>query len=150
MDALKLTFVNGETISFPFSKDSSIAVETPDGVNGTQRGVWGEVTDVEYVAGPVEPAVTVVPVDAPEAGGMSDPSTGADVSSEPAPSEPPTNPDGSETSSGSEGDTPADPLEAVSSDSSETSSSTDSPSSDTSGEAATSDDTTAGTPDQAA
>jgi hypothetical protein len=40
-------------------------VETPDGVNGSQRGVWGEVVGVEYVkdpaveqpAAPAEPAV---------------------------------------------------------------------------------------------
>lgn len=49
MDALKLTFVNGDTVSVVFGVDSSISVETPDGVNGVKRGSWGEITNVEYV-----------------------------------------------------------------------------------------------------
>jgi hypothetical protein len=82
MDSLKLTFVNGETVEFPFSKGSTVAVETPDGVNGSQRGVWGEVVGVEYVkdpaveqpAAPAEPAVDVEPAT-------------EDASSDPAPAE---------------------------------------------------------------
>jgi len=56
MDALKLTFVNGETISVAFGVDSSISIETPDGVNGVKRGSWGEITSVEYVTN-VSPTV---------------------------------------------------------------------------------------------
>lgn len=59
MDALKITFANGESVSFPFSAGSTLAVDTPDGVNGSQRGVWGEVVEVEYVKDAVAPAVPV-------------------------------------------------------------------------------------------
>jgi hypothetical protein len=79
MDSLKLTFVNGETVEFPFSKGSTVAVETPDGVNGSQRGVWGEVVSVEYVKDPAveQPAAPAVDVE---------PAV-EDASSEPAPAE---------------------------------------------------------------
>jgi hypothetical protein len=62
MDALKLTFVNGETVSFPFGQDSTLTIDTPDGVNGIKRGSWGEIADVAYVtdAGD-EVAETVIP-----------------------------------------------------------------------------------------
>jgi len=66
MDALKLTFVNGDTVSVVFGVDSSISVETPDGVNGVKRGSWGEVTNVEYVkdVSPtvLDPTVSNVPL----------------------------------------------------------------------------------------
>jgi hypothetical protein len=110
MDALKLTFVNGETVEFPFSKGSTVAVETPDGVNGSQRGVWGEVVGVEYVndpaveqpaapaepaepaAEPVEPAAEVATPDPQQADSSA---SGDTVSSEPATSDAPSNTDGS-------------------------------------------------------
>jgi hypothetical protein len=49
MDALKFTFVNGDTISVAFGVDSTLTIDTPDGVNGVKHGAWGEVAAVEYV-----------------------------------------------------------------------------------------------------
>lgn len=60
MDALKLTFVNGETIQFPFGPDSTLKIETPDGINGLQHGAWGEITDVAYVTDAGEVVATTV------------------------------------------------------------------------------------------
>jgi len=60
MDALKLTFVNGETIQFQFGVDSTLKIETPDGVNGVQNGAWGEITDVAYVKDAGEVVATTV------------------------------------------------------------------------------------------
>jgi hypothetical protein len=103
MDSLKLTFVNGETVEFPFSKGSTVAVETPDGVNGSQRGVWGEVVGVEYVkdpaveqpAAPAEPAEPAAEVATPDPQ-QADPSASGDtVSSEPATTDTPSSTDGS-------------------------------------------------------
>lgn len=48
MSELKLTFANGETVEFPFGPESSLTVETPDGVNAPKRGSWSEIVHVEY------------------------------------------------------------------------------------------------------
>lgn len=49
MDALKLTFTNGDTLSVPFNEDSTLTIDTPDGPNGVKHGAWGEVANVEFV-----------------------------------------------------------------------------------------------------
>lgn len=46
---LQLTFGDGRTVEFPFGPESTLTVETPDGVNGSKRGAWSEITGVELV-----------------------------------------------------------------------------------------------------
>lgn len=63
---LELTFLNGDTKTFPFGPDSQLSVQTPDGANGIKSGSWGEITGLTLV--PDAPAeVTPTPEPQPVA-----------------------------------------------------------------------------------
>lgn len=63
---LELTFADGSTKTFPFSPDSQLSVNTPDGANGIKSGSWGEITGLELVPDPdsSEPVADPAPVEA--------------------------------------------------------------------------------------